>query len=49
MQSYMAKEKFKPGAFAAVYEHFAAQGRMSPEGLLYLDFRVFRSIWCVSR
>jgi len=35
---YMVIESFKsPNAAAAVYERFAEQGRMLPDGLTYLD------------
>ena len=33
----MVIETFKPGCKNAVYKRFHAQGRLLPEGLLYLD------------
>jgi len=34
---YMVIETFRPGAKDAVYERYAASGRMLPEGLVYID------------
>ena len=33
----MVIETFRPGCRPAVYERFAARGRMLPDGLMYLD------------
>ncbi len=37
MPMYMVIERFKAGHSTAVYKRFAAQGRMLPLGLCYLD------------
>ena len=37
MRHYMVIETFRPGCKAKVYERFQAQGRMLPEGLLYVE------------
>jgi Protein of unknown function (DUF3303) len=34
---FMVIEHFKDGAAAAIYQRFQTQGRMLPEGLIYLD------------
>ena len=42
MKQYMAVEHFKPGCYAAVYQRFAQQGRLLPDGLEYIDSWVNR-------
>ena len=37
MKQYMVIETFLPGRKEKVYERFHAQGRMLPEGLVYLN------------
>ncbi len=37
MSRYMVIERFRGGSSAAVYDRFARQGRMLPDGLAYLD------------
>ena len=37
MRRYMVIETFRPGCRAAVYARFAAQGRLLPDGLLFID------------
>jgi len=37
MKQYMVIETFLPGSKGTIYERFYAQGRMLPEGLLYVD------------
>jgi hypothetical protein len=37
MKQYMVIERFLPGCKEKVYERFHAQGRMLPEGLIYLN------------
>ena len=37
MTRYMVIEHFAPGAKAKVYERFREQGRMLPDGLVYID------------
>ena len=37
MKQYMVIETFHPGCKAKIYERFRAQGRMLPDGLVYLN------------
>jgi hypothetical protein len=37
MKQYMVIETFFPGCKGKIYERFHAQGRMLPEGLVYLN------------
>jgi hypothetical protein len=37
MKQFMVIETFLPGGKAMVYERFHAQGRMLPDGLVYLN------------
>ena len=37
MKQYMVIETFLPGCKAKIYERFHAQGRMLPNGLVYLN------------
>jgi len=37
MKRYMVIEHFAPGAKDKVYERFQKQGRMLPDGLVYID------------
>lgn len=37
IKRYMVVERFKPGAFDAVYARFAASGRLLPDGLVFID------------
>lgn len=37
MRKYMVIEKFRPGCMDKVYARFEAEGRMLPDGLVYLD------------
>jgi hypothetical protein len=37
MKRYMVIEQFAPGAKDKVYERFREQGRMLPDGLVYVD------------
>ena len=37
MKQYMVIERFRPGGKEKVYERFHQQGRMLPEGLIYLS------------
>ncbi len=37
MKQYMVIETFFPGCKEKVYERFRAEGRMLPQGLVYLD------------
>ena len=37
MKQYMVIETFRPGSRDEVYERFRRQGRMLPDGLVYLD------------
>jgi hypothetical protein len=37
VKQYMVIERFLPGCKARVYERFQNQGRMLPEGLVYLN------------
>jgi hypothetical protein len=37
MKRYMVIEQFVPGAKDKVYERFREQGRMLPDGLVYVD------------
>ena len=37
MAKYMVIEKFQPGMLDEVYKRFHDKGRMTPEGLTYID------------
>ena len=37
MKKYMVIEKYKKSCFDKVYERYNAEGRMLPEGLMYLN------------
>ena len=37
MIAYMVVERFKPGCMARAYERFETQGRLLPDGLIYID------------
>jgi hypothetical protein len=37
MKRYMVIETFRPGCMPEVYERFRMQGRMLPDGLVYID------------
>jgi Protein of unknown function (DUF3303) len=37
MKRYMVIEHFAPGAKATIYERFHQNGRMLPDGLVYID------------
>ncbi len=37
MKKYMVIETFRPGCFDAIYTRFGVQGRLLPDGLVYLD------------
>lgn len=43
MKQYMVIETFRDGCFDAVYQRFAAKGRMLPRGLIYLNSWVSRN------
>ena len=42
MKKYMVVESYRDGCFEKVYERYHAQGRMLPEGLMYLNSWVNR-------
>ena len=37
MKTYMVVERFRPGRMSAAYERFEKDGRLLPDGLLYID------------
>ncbi len=37
MKSYMVVERFRNGCMDAVYKRFGEQGRLLPDGLLFMD------------
>ena len=37
MKTYMVVERFRPNCMAAAYERFEAQGRLLPDGLVYVE------------
>lgn len=42
MRQYMVIERFRPGCFDAVYARFREQGRLLPDGLIYINSWVNR-------